>query len=157
MKYRLMHFLLFFTVSVFAQQKKAFMSLTPAAVWKDTDGNPINAHGAGVLYNKGVYYLYGEIKKGATRLVPGQSWEAYRVAAGGVSCYMSADLVHWQYKGVALAPNTTDSGHDLHTSKVIERPKVVYNKSTAKFVMWMHIDKEDYSYARAGAAVSSRP
>ena len=152
-----MHFLLFFTMSVFAQQKKTFMSSTPAAVWKDTDGNPINAHGAGVLYNKGVYYLYGEIKKGATRLVPGQSWEAYRVAAGGVSCYMSADLVHWQYKGVALAPNTTDSGHDLHTSKVIERPKVVYNKSTAKFVMWMHIDKEDYSYARAGAAVSSRP
>jgi hypothetical protein len=141
---------------MFAQQKAA-MVLTQAAVWTDTDGNPINAHGAGVLYHQGVYYLFGEIKKGTTRLVPGQSWEAYRVPAGGMSCYTSTDLVHWTYKGVALAPNTTDSSHDLHTSRVIERPKVVYNKRTGTFVMWMHIDKEDYSYAHAGVAVSDRP
>jgi hypothetical protein len=133
------------------------MSLIQGAVWKDTDGNAINAHGAGVLFHDGVYYLFGEIKKGTTWLVPGQSWEAYRVPAGGVSCYTSRDLVQWQYRGVALAPNTTDSGHDLHTSRVIERPKVVYNSRTGQFVMWMHIDKEDYSYARAGVAVSARP
>lgn len=28
--------------------------------WLDTDGNPINAHGAGMLYHNGRYYLYGE-------------------------------------------------------------------------------------------------
>lgn len=127
-----------------------------AAIWKDTDGNPINAHGAGVLYHDGVYYLFGEIKKGRTWLVPGQSWEAYRVPAGGVSCYASKDLVHWQYKGVALSA-VTDSTHDLDTSRVIERPKVVYNKRTGQFVMWMHLDKNDYSYAHAGVAVSDRP
>lgn len=132
------------------------MSLTQAAVWQDTDGNPINAHSAGVLYHDGVYYLFGEIKKGKTWLVPGQSWEDYRVPAGGISCYASKDLMRWQYKGVALAP-TTDSTHDLDTGRVIERPKVVYNKRTAQFVMWMHIDKNDYSYARAGVAVSDKP
>jgi len=52
----------------------------------------INAHGAGVLFHNGVYYLYGEIKKGKTWLVPGQTWEDYRVPAGGVSCYS------WQKK-----------------------------------------------------------
>lgn len=155
MKHWLLHVLIFLPFTLLAQKKG--IALTQAAVWNDTDGNPINAHGAGVLYYNRVYYLFGEIKKGSTRLVPGQSWEAYRVAAGGVSCYISADLVNWQYKGVALAPNTADSGHDLHTSRVIERPKVVYNKSTGKFVMWMHIDKEDYSYARAGVAVSDHP
>lgn len=142
---------------VLAQQNNTILAMEQGAVWKDTDGNAINAHGAGVLYHDGMYYLFGEIKKGPTRLVPGQSWEAYRVDAGGVSCYASTDLVHWQYKGVALAPNTTDSLHDLHISKVIERPKVIYNSRTGKFVMWMHIDKEDYSYARAGVAVSDHP
>ena len=32
--------------------------------WLDTDGNPVNAHGAGMLYHNGKYYLYGEYKKG---------------------------------------------------------------------------------------------
>jgi hypothetical protein len=62
-----------------AQPQKKGMPMEQAATWKDMDGNPINAHGAGVLYYDGVYYLFGEIKKGPTRLVPGQSWEAYRV------------------------------------------------------------------------------
>jgi hypothetical protein len=149
--------LLLIKSSVLAQQNKTSMPMEQGAIWKDMDGNAINAHGAGVLYHDGMYYLFGEIKKGPTRLVPGQSWEAYRVDAGGVSCYASKDLVHWQYKGVALATNTTDSLHDLHISKVIERPKVIYNRRTGKFVMWMHIDKEDYSYARAGVAVSENP
>ena len=68
-------------------------------------GDVINAHGAGVMEHDGVYYLYGEIKKGKTRLVPGQNWEDYRVDAGGVSCYSSRDLVHWENEGVALAPD----------------------------------------------------
>jgi beta-xylosidase len=125
--------------------------------WMDTDGNPINAHGAGVLYHNKTYYLFGEIKKGKTRLVPNQSWEDYRVPAGGVSCYSSKDLKHWKYEGIALAPVHGNPSHDLDTSKVIERPKVIYNTSTKKFVMWMHIDANDYSYSQAGVAISNHP
>ncbi|HVM88181.1 MAG TPA: glycoside hydrolase family 43 protein [Puia sp.] len=125
--------------------------------WNDDKGNFINAHGAGILFYKGTYYLFGEIKKGKTRLVPGQHWEDYRVDAGGVSCYSSKDLVHWKYESIALPPNKTDTSSDIHISRVIERPKVVYNEHSRKFVMWMHIDKEDYSYARLGVAVSDQP
>ncbi|HEV2482711.1 MAG TPA: family 43 glycosylhydrolase [Puia sp.] len=117
----------------------------------------INAHGAGVLFHNGVYYLYGEIKKGKTWLVPGQTWEDYRVPAGGVSCYSSRDLAHWKNEGVALAPTVGDPSSDLDTGRVIERPKVIYNARTRKFVLWMHIDRNDYSYARVGVAVSDRP
>ncbi|HXB44365.1 MAG TPA: glycoside hydrolase family 43 protein [Puia sp.] len=131
--------------------------LPPGEKWKDDKGNFINAHGAGVLLYKDTYYLFGEIKSGRTRLVPKQTWEDYRVESGGVSCYSSKDLLHWKYEGVALAPNKRDSSTDIHTSKVIERPKVIYNETTKQFVMWMHIDREDYSYARAGVAVSTRP
>lgn len=127
------------------------------AVWRDTKGNTINAHGGGLLLHNGTYYWFGEIKKGKTWLVPDQQWEDYRVPAGGVSCYSSKDLAKWKYEGVALPSIIGDPGHDLDTSRVIERPKVVYNKKTKKFVMWMHVDANDYSYSQAGVAVSDRP
>ncbi|MEO6500223.1 MAG: glycoside hydrolase family 43 protein [Mucilaginibacter sp.] len=126
-------------------------------VWRDTKGNPVNAHGAGILYYDSTYYLFGEIKKGKTWLVPNQSWEDYRVPAGGISCYSSIDLVKWKYEGMALAPVKGDKANDLDTSKVIERPKVIYNKTTKKFVMWMHVDANDYSYSQASVAVSDKP
>lgn len=125
--------------------------------WHDTNGNVINAHGAGVLFNKGTYYLFGEIKRGATWRVPNQNWEDYRVPAGGVSCYSSKDLKHWKYEGIALSPVKGHPENDLDTGRVIERPKVIYNEKTKKFVMWMHVDKKDYSYSQAGVAVSSDP
>jgi hypothetical protein len=132
-------------------------SLISGEKWKDDQGNFINAHGAGILFFGDTYYLFGEIKKGETHLVPGQDWEDYRVPAGGVACYSSKDLIKWKYEGVALGVTTTDRVFDLDTGGVIERPKVIYNVLTGKFVMWLHIDKPDYSYARAGVAVSDRP
>jgi len=131
--------------------------INPGEIWSDVAGNPINAHGGGILFHRGVYYWFGEIKTGETWLVPGQTWECYRTNAGGISCYSSENLTDWKFESIALAPNTSDSVSDIHTSKVIERPKVVYNEKTKKFVMWMHIDSQDYSYARAGVAVSDNP
>jgi hypothetical protein len=40
---------------------------------------------------------------------------------------------------------------------VIERPKVIYNVRTRKFVMWLHQDSPDYQAARSGVAVSDTP
>ena len=123
----------------------------------DTKGEPVNAHGMGILLHNGTYYMYGEIKKGKTWLVPGQNWEDYRVPAGGVSCYSSTDLLNWKFLGVALSSLKGNPAHDLDTGRVIERPKVVYNRKTKKFVMWMHIDANDYQYAQAGCAISDQP
>lgn len=50
-------------------QKNSY--IIPGEVWKDTDGNPINAHGGGLLYHDGTYYWYGEYKKGKTILLIG--------------------------------------------------------------------------------------
>ena len=154
-------FLLLFAMSCTENKQAATNTTIPPMrngdIWKDTEGNPINAHGGGLLLHDGVYYWFGEIKKGGTWLVPEQQWEDYRVPAGGVNCYSSTDLAHWKYEGVALPAVIGNPGHDLDTSKVIERPKVVYNKQTKKFVMWMHVDANDYSYSQAGVAVSDKP
>jgi len=129
-----------------------------AGIWKDMSDNPINAHGGGIMYHNNTYYWFGEIKKGKTWRVPGvTSWEDYRVEASGISCYSSKDLLRWKYEGVALAPERKDSNSEIHYSKVIERPKVIYNNHTKQFVMWMHIDKDDYSFAHTGVAVSDKP
>jgi Glycosyl hydrolases family 43 len=139
-------------------QDRGHPTIHPGQVWLDTRGHPINAHGGGILFYRGTYYWFGEIKQGKTWRVAGiSSWEDYRVDASGVSCYASEDLVQWRYLGVALRPDMTDSLSDLHFSKVVERPKVIYNSKTGQFVMWMHIDHQDYRYARAGVAVSDRP
>lgn len=126
------------------------------AVWLDTDGNPINAHGAGMLYHNGKYYLYGEYKKGQTTLPSWAKWECYRTDVAGVSCYSSPDLRNWKFEGIVLQPETGKTD-DLHKSKVLERPKVIYNEKTGKFVMWAHVDSEDYAKAAAGVAVSDSP
>lgn len=55
-------------------QKNSY--IIPGEVWKDTDGNPINAHGGGLLYHDGTYYWYGEYKKGKTILPDWATWEA---------------------------------------------------------------------------------
>ena len=125
----------------------------PGEVWRDTDGNPIQAHGGGILHCNGVFYWYGENKDGITYE---SGHNVMRVDAIGVSCYSSHDLYSWKNEGVVLTA-VSDPNHDLHTSKVIERPKVIYNKKTNKYVMWLHIDSSDYKYARAGVAVSDSP
>lgn len=125
--------------------------------WTDTDGNIINAHGGGIMYHEGVYYWYGEYKGDYTYRSPGVDWECYRTDAGGVSCYSSRDLCHWDFEGIVLEPDTANVGSDIHPTMVIERPKVIYNDNTGKFVMWMHIDNHTYSAAMAGVAVSESP
>ncbi|MBO7317711.1 MAG: family 43 glycosylhydrolase [Bacteroidales bacterium] len=132
-------------------------NIVPGEVWLDTSGNPINAHGGGILYHNGLYYWYGEYKKGETILPEWATWECYRTDVTGVSCYSSADMVNWKFEGVVLSAVKDDISHDLHPSKVLERPKVIYNNKTQKFVMWAHVESADYSKACAGVAISDSP
>ncbi len=126
--------------------------------WYDTDGTRINAHGGGIMYHEGTYYWYGECKSDSTYWNPNvPGWECYRTEAGGVNCYSSKDLMNWKYEGVVLKPEMEDRSSDLHWSKVLERPKVIYNDATGKFVMWLHVDSDDYNYAAAGVAVCDSP
>ena len=132
--------------------------VTPGSIWKDMDGNPINAHGGGILYHEGTYYWYGEFKGDSTyRLDWVKTWECWRAEAGGVACYSSKNLTDWKFEGKVLPTVDDDPTSDLHPSQVIERPKVIYNEKTGKFVMWMHIESPDYEKAHAGVAVCDSP
>ncbi|EEE53089.1 hypothetical protein OsJ_35850 [Oryza sativa Japonica Group] len=129
----------------------------PGRVWLDTDGNPIQAHGGGVLYDEKTetYFWYGENKDGKT--YKAHSKGADRVDIVGVSCYSSKDLWTWRNEGVVLRGEKKNVTHDLHKSNVLERPKVIYNDRTGKYVMWMHIDDTNYTKASVGVAISDSP
>ncbi len=130
----------------------------PGEIWEDTGGNTINAHGGGILFHDGVYYWYGEFKTGKTYLPDSnRSWGGTRVDMAGVSCYSSTNLCDWKNEGIVLAADPNHPQSDLFPGKVLERPKVIYNAATKKFVMWMHIDSESYAAARSGVAVSAQP
>jgi beta-galactosidase len=126
--------------------------------WLDTDGNLIQAHGGGVMFHEGIYYWFGENKGGEnSQTLDANGYVMDRVDVIGVSCYSSLDLLNWRNEGVVLKAVQDDPEHDLHPSKVCERPKVVYNPSTKRFVMRLHVDSPDYKYARQGIAVSDLP
>jgi beta-galactosidase len=132
----------------------------PGQIFRDTKGDPINAHGGGLLHYNNTYYWYGEIKQGKTYLpIANVDWDGTRVDFVGISCYASIDLLNWRKcKTYNVLPAVNDDpSHDLHWSKVGERPKVVYNAKTEMFVIWLHVDTMDYRLARCGVATSSSP
>lgn len=116
--------------------------------WLDDRGVHINAHGGGVLFHQGVYYWFGEHKIEGT---------AGNRAHVGVHAYSSRDLCNWTDEGTALAVSD-ESDHDIERGCVLERPKVVYNAQTKKFVMWFHLELvgEGYSSARSGVAIADQ-
>ena len=124
-------------------------SFSPGRIWPDNKGVHINAHGGGILFHLGKYYWYGQ------HMVGGELGNSAQV---GVSCYSSNDLYRWNDEGIALKVVTTDSLNDITKGCTLERPKVIYNKKTRKFVMWFHLELKGKGYdaARSGVAVSDK-
>ena len=98
----------------------------PAQIWKDNRNLPINAHGGGVMYYNGIYFWYG------THKIEGLSEKTF--ADGGIHCYASTDLVAWSDMGLVLPLVYNNNNHDLAYECNFDRPKVVYNAKTKKFV-----------------------
>ncbi|MFF6988766.1 RICIN domain-containing protein [Streptomyces sp. NPDC010273] len=117
----------------------AAQTITNGTQFTDTSGNPVHAHGGGVIKVGSYYYWFGEDRNADNTF-------KY------VDAYRSTDLKNWEFRNHVL---TQSSAAELGTA-YIERPKVVYNASTGKFVMWMHKENGvDYSEAKAAVAVSS--
>lgn len=121
--------------------------ITPGKEWPDRKGEHINAHGGGLLFHEGKYYWYGE-----NRPARGFTTEV------GVEVYSSSDLMNWEDEGVALAVSE-EAGHDIERGCIMERPKVVRNPKTGKFVMLFHLELKGkgYAAARVGFAESDSP
>jgi hypothetical protein len=116
----------------------ASVTITPGTVWNDTSGGAIEAHGEGITKVGNTYYWLGEDKTNGS---PFQN----------VKCYSSTDLKNWTFVANVL---TRQASGDLGPNRIVERPHVIYNSSTATYVMYMHIDNSSYSERKAGVATS---
>lgn len=112
-------------------------SIRPGQVWLDTNGKRIQAHGGSVMYIDGVYYWYGENKEKTTGDTDVWTW--------GVRCYTSTDLYNWEDQGLIIEPDLEHKDSSLHPSAMLDRPHIIYNKKTKKYVCWMKIMNPDGS------------
>lgn len=103
----------------------------PGKVWLDTDGKRIQAHGGSVYYENGIYYWYGENKEFSTGTRKVWTW--------GIRCYTSKDLYNWKDEGLIIPPDTENKNSSLHPSKPVDRPHILFNKSTQKYVCWLKL------------------
>ena len=160
--------------AMFGQVYRAFSGVT-GEVWNDTSGKPIQAHGGQVQKFGDKWWWIGEDKA-----------DGYRTQ-NGISVYSSNDLYNWTFEAYALRAvkerseldkdpyftelygHLSEAGKDSvyeainTTTSVIERPKMIYNARTGKYVIWFHADgplpgaNSDYAAAAAGVAIGDSP
>ncbi|MCM1236420.1 MAG: family 43 glycosylhydrolase [Ruminococcus flavefaciens] len=112
-----------------------YHSIRPGQIWLDTNGNRIQAHGGSVMYIDGTYYWYGENKEKTTGDTDIWTW--------GIRCYTSTDLYNWEDKGLIIEPDLNNRDSSLHPSAMLDRPHIIYNRFTHKYVCWMKIMHRD--------------
>ncbi len=156
--------------------------IRPGALWLDTEGNSIQAHGGQVQQIPVPDDGGGMIEK--------YLWIGENKSNGhygnNIAVYSSTDLLSWTFEGNVLRSiesrkeletdpyftelygSLTAEERDeiyacINTSVVIERPKMLYNEATGQYVIWFHSDSatEESSYpydaGMAGVAVSDSP
>ncbi|WP_305785372.1 RICIN domain-containing protein [Symbioplanes lichenis] len=122
-----------------APAQAAPVTITNGVQFTDTTGAGVHAHGGGVLKAGAYWYWFGENRNAD---------DTFRA----VSVYRSSDLRTWEFRNNVL---TSSSAGELASAK-IERPKVVWNAATGRYVMWMHKENgTDYGEARAAVASSA--
>ncbi|WP_138754449.1 immunoglobulin-like domain-containing protein [Paenibacillus sinopodophylli] len=105
--------------------------------WYDDEGGMIQAHGGHIIKVEDTYYWFGEDKGHNSAVLK------------GVSIYASKDLKSWEYRNTVLTP----LDHPELASAKIERPKILYNAKTGKYVLWGHWE-ESGNYNQANVIVA---
>ncbi|MGY5356156.1 family 43 glycosylhydrolase [Wenyingzhuangia sp. IMCC45467] len=123
----------------FAQNTKPVNAIYSGIPWYDNHGNTVSAHGAGIIKENDVYYLFGEFKSDDD------------IQFNGVSCYASKDLYNWTFENIVLP--VQDSGR-LGPHRIGERPKVLKCPKTGEYVMFLHTDNLKYNDQCVGYATS---
>lgn len=120
-------------------------SIKPGSTWNDTNGSSINAHGGCVVYHNGYYYWFGEQRS--------------TNKSDGISCYRSKDFYSWTKMSRAVSPtgSKTDENRDIASGRTLERPKVIYNEKTGKWIMWIHWENgDDYGQAKVAVCTADK-
>jgi hypothetical protein len=78
---------------------------------------------------------------------------------GGIAACSTLDFVNWRYEGSqVLSHNITNSSlSHANATLLVERPVVLYNNVTRKYVMWTQVDNRNRSGGAASTSTSDWP
>lgn len=121
-----------------ANRPDGWVTIKNGNAWTATNtGATVHAHGPGFIRVGDIWYMCGEDRAAA----PSAPWTP------DVNLYSSVDLVHWKFekKIIENGVTTPELGH----GRFIERPKLMYNPKTAKYVVWCHYEQGNYGASEA--------
>jgi hypothetical protein len=114
-----------------AKQIVTYTAVPNGKTWYDKTGNPIQAFGGGFLLVGNTYYWVGQDSN------PDPLGDEPTGAL--VNLYKSTDLLNWAKVGAIISVYTKDvNGVQQLTNCKIERPKLLYNQKTGKYIVWAH-------------------
>lgn len=129
--------LLLTSVAPMMGQTSAWTSIENGRLWKTVDGETVQAHAPGFVWQGGLWYMVGEDRS--------HSWNP------DVNLYSSADLTHWKFEKKIIENGVTDS--HLGRSRMIERAKLLCCSKTGQYVVWCHWESRDYRASEAACFV----
>lgn len=121
-----------------ANRPEEWITIKNGNAWTATNtGASVQAHGPGFIRVGDIWYMCGEDRTAA----PSAPWTP------DVNLYSSVDLVNWKFekKIIENGVTTPELGH----GRFIERPKLLYNPKTSKYLVWCHYEQGNYGASEA--------
>lgn len=121
-----------------ANRTEQWVTIKNGNAWVATNtGRSVQAHGPGFLREGDVWYMCGEDRTAA----PSAPWTP------DVNLYSSTDLVNWKFERKIIENGVT--APELGHGRFIERPKLLYNAKTGKYLVWCHYEQGNYGASEA--------
>ena len=150
MKFSFVYFIvLLFNLALFTSCKQAvpekdFQRIRNDIFWDTQDGEPIFSQGGGIFKfvdpetGVGKYYWYGARYNEAALYRNDPSITQKTDSFLSVTCYTSADLVHWKFEGDVLTRAELDKNYD--GTRWVGRLGVAYVKEINKYALFVQHD-----------------
>ena len=119
--------------SYLKNRPEEWITIQNGLLWKTDEGETVQAHAPGFVRVGDIWYMCGEDRS--------NWWNP------DVNLYSSTDLVHWKFERKIIQNGVTTP--ELGSSRMIERPKLLYNKKTDKYVVWCHYESSNYGASEA--------
>lgn len=116
-----------------ATRPSEWVTIQNGNLWRDDRGQTVQAHAPGFVRVGDIWYMCGEDRS--------NSWNP------DVNLYSSIDLVHWKFEKKIIQNGVTSPS--LGSSRFIERPKLLYNARTGKYLVWCHWEQSNYGASEA--------
>lgn len=110
-----------------------WITIQNGKLWKTTTGTTVQAHAPGFIRVGDIWYMCGEDRS--------SQWNP------DVNLYSSTDLKTWKLEKKIIQNGVTTS--ELGSSRMIERPKLLYNAKTGKYLVWCHYESGNYGASEA--------